>query len=103
MEVIEEFGEFGSEIHKVTLKSRYFSWLCLMILNIIGLALIYISSFAHLYDSSSSTSFSEDTKERLTFLFFWAGVYSDNTFVTYAESCYPFYVLLILLILERLA
>ena len=55
-----------------------------MILNIIGLALIYISSFAHLYDSSSSTSFSEDTKERLTFLFFWTGVYSDNTFDTYA-------------------
>ena len=52
-EVIEEFDEFVNEIHKVTLRSRHFSWLCLMILLIIGLALIYISSFAHLYDDST--------------------------------------------------
>ena len=78
-EVMYELNEFSQEIHKVTLKSRYISWYCFMILLIVGLALVYISSFAHLYDDSeeSTSPFSDITKKRIIFLFFWAGVYSD--------------------------
>lgn len=49
-EVLEEYQDFCDEIHRVTLQSRYFAWLSMMILLIIGLAMIYISSFADLYD-----------------------------------------------------
>ena len=37
------------------------------------------------------------------FLFFWTGVYADNDNVEYMAAVYPFYLLLILLIIERLA
>ena len=47
-----------------------------MILLTVGLALIYITSFANLY-SSSVSPFEDITKQRLVFLFFWGGVYSD--------------------------
>lgn len=39
----------------------------------------------------------------MLFLFFWAGVYSDIAYETYAMSVYPFYILMFLLIVERLA
>ena len=76
-----------------------------MILLVIGLCLTYISSFAHLYvDESGGTSpFDSQEKQHLVFLFFWAGVYSDMDYEPYARSVYPFYVLMILLIFERLA
>ena len=75
-----------------------------MVLLIIGLSLIYISSFAHLYDDTVTTSpFSTKTKQDLIFFFFWAGVYTDNKYGSYASAVYPFYVVLILLIIERLA
>ena len=76
-----------------------------MILLIIGLTLTYVSSFANDYaEKDNSTSpFSDDTRERLIFLFFWGGVYSDSSHGEYAEATYPFYVIMILLICERLA
>jgi hypothetical protein len=74
----------------------------MMILLIVGLALIYISSFSNLY-SSSVTPFNDLTKQRLVFLFFWGGVYSDYDNGSYIESSYPFYILMMLLVFERLA
>ena len=76
-----------------------------MILLVVGLGLTYISSFAHLYvETSGGTSpFSDSEKQRILFLFFWAGVNSDIDYEPYARSVYPFYVLMMLLIAERLA
>jgi len=76
-----------------------------MILLVVGLGLTYISSFAHLYveESGGTSPFSDNEKQRILFLFFWAGVYSDIDYEPYARSVYPFYVLMILLIAERLA
>jgi hypothetical protein len=104
-EVTKEFDRFHGEIHQVSLKSRHFAWYSMMILLIVGLGLIYVSSFAHLHETSSSSTspFSEDTRKRLLFLFFWGGVYSDYDYGTYARSTYPFYILMLLLIMERLA
>ena len=74
-----------------------------MIMLIIGLALVYISSFAHLYEPGSDNPFSDSVKQQILFLFFWGGVYSDLDYQTYIQSVYPFYILMILLIMERLA
>ena len=79
----------------------------MMILLIIGLALVYFSSFADLYEESTSSEepspFSESTRQHMLFLFFWAGVFSDLDYETYSQSVYPFYILMVLLICERLA
>ena len=103
LEVIKEFDRFHGEIHQVSLKSRHFAWFSMMILLIVGLGLIYVSSFAHLYESTTTSPFSESTRQRIMFLFFWGGVYSDFDYGTYARSTYPFYILMVLLIIERLA
>ena len=75
--MLSEFDIFNEKIHKVSLKSRYFAWFFLMIMLIIGLALVYISSFAHLYEPGSDNPFSDSVKQQILFLFFWGGVYSD--------------------------
>jgi len=103
-EVLAEFSSFNAQIHKVSLKSRYFAWYSLMILVIVGLGLVYITSFAHLYENSDVvTPFSEHTKQRMMFFFFWAGTYSDDRDASYAAGVYPYYILMLLLIAERLA
>ena len=61
-EVMSEFDIFNEKIHKVSLKSRYFAWIFLMIMLIIGLALVYVSSFAHLYEPGADNPFAESTK-----------------------------------------
>ena len=97
--------EFDSKIHQVSLKSRYFAWYSLFILLIIGLLLVYVSSFADLYDTEteSESPFSDSTKQRLLFLFFWTGVYSNSDYEDYATSVYPFYIIVLFLVIERLA
>lgn len=102
-EVIKELDSFHKEIHQVSLRSRYFAWISLMILLIVGLGLVYISSFANLYESDIASPFEESTRQKLLFFFFWGGVYSDLDYDTYASSTYPFYIMLFLLIVERLS
>ena len=103
-EVLSIFAQYKREIPKVILKPRYTLWLSYCVLTIMALLLIYISSFAHLYDTSEQESpLSEKTKQKIVFLFFWMGVYADNDNVDYLATVYPFYLLLILLIIERLA
>lgn len=103
-EVLSILERYKREIPKVILKPRYKLWLSYCVLTIMALLLIYISTFAHLYDTSGQESpLSEKTKQKIVFLFFWTGVYSDNDNVDYLATVYPFYLLLILLILERLA
>ena len=80
----------------------------MMILLIVGLCLVYVSSFADLYEDTidpeeTPSPFSESTRQHMLFLFFWAGVFSDTDYETYARSVYPFYILMVLLIFERLA
>lgn len=102
-EVIKEIENFHKEIHQVSVRSRYFAWTSLMILLIVGLGLTYMSSFAHLYEDTTESPFEEATRQKLLFFFFWGGVYSDFDYGTYTSSTYPFYILLFLLIIERLS
>ena len=39
----------------------------------------------------------------MIFIFFWSGIYGNEDYEHYAYSAYPFYLLLLLLIFERLA
>lgn len=78
----------------------------MMILLILGLTLTYISSFANVYadeDDSGESPFKEETRLKLIFLFFWGGVYNNSEDESYASSTYPFYIMMLLLICERLA
>ena len=104
-EAIEEYGKFKNHIHKVIMKTRYFYWVVLMILLSMALTLSYISTFEmYLYSDDSQTPvMSEEARKNLVFLFFWGGFYCDHDKMTYEETTYPFYILLILVIAERIA
>ena len=104
-EAIEEYGKFKRQIHKVIMKTRYFYWVVLMVLLSMALTLSYISSFEkYLFgDDSQKLIMSEETRKNLVFLFFWGGFYCDHDKMTYEETTYPFYILLILVIAERIA
>ena len=55
-EVLDEIKAFNEQIHKVSLKSRNIAWVSLMVLVIVGLFLIYVSSFADLYEDDSEAT-----------------------------------------------
>jgi hypothetical protein len=76
----------------------------LMILVIVGVTLVYLSWFIHLYDEDSGdVEVNYEVINDLVFACFWGGVYSDDSWEPYSKSIYPFYVLVILLCGERLA
>lgn len=90
------------------LKARYFYWYVLMILLIVAFTLSYVSTFErYLYSADKSRKLvAETTLEYTVFLFFWGGVYcncADTSSGAYIDLTYPFYLMLILATMERLA
>lgn len=59
-EVMSILNEYKQDIPKVILPARYTLWLSYAVLTTIALLLIYISSFAHLYDKISQEAFLTD-------------------------------------------
>lgn len=84
----------------MSIRSRYYGWISLFILLIVGLTLIYCSDFV---SNENDEDVRTDTKRKILFLFFWSGVYSDTDYNSYASSVYPFYILMIFLVIERVA
>lgn len=76
-----------------------------MILLCLALSISYLTTFVSYFDNKTDehTVFSEETREYLVFLLFWSGFYCGYTGVSYLQVTYPFYVLLALVIVERLA
>ena len=65
--------------------------------------MLYISSFANLFDPHQGTDHMEtETKRKLVFIFFWSGTYSDAQYESYLHSSYTYYILLLLLVIERM-
>ena len=74
-------------------------------LIVIALTVIYLSTFARMIvelDPEKSVIIGEESLQLLTFILFWSGVYNDYEDESYFMSAYPFYLLLILLIFERI-
>ena len=80
-EVLQELKEFQSHIHQVSISSRFYGWISLFILLIVGLTLVYCSDFV---SNDHNEGIKTDTKKKILFLFFWSGVYSDKDYDTYA-------------------
>lgn len=77
-----------------------------MILLCLALSISYLTTFVSYFDNKSEeqqTVLPEGTREHLIFLLFWSGFYCGYTGVSYLQVTYPFYVLLALVIVERLA
>ena len=104
-EAIEEYALFKLDIHRVIMKTRYFYWVILMVLLSVALTLSYISTFeVYLFSGDQEELIlSESLRQHLVFLFFWGGFYCDNDRMSYEQTTYPFYILLTLVIAERIA
>ena len=73
---------------------------------ILALTLAYLSPFNPLLtelDPDSSIVVAKKTRHNLIFLFFWGGVYSEDGMKQWVHSVYPFYLLMLLAILERVS
>ena len=74
-----------------------------MILLCFALTFCYVSTFKEYWEEQEEQILSLDHRQRLTFLFFWSGFYCDYGGLNYLEVAGPYYILLIIVILERLA
>ena len=54
-------------------------------------------------DPDDSIIFKKMTRHNLIFLFFWGGVYSEDHAEHYVRSVYPFYLLMLMAVLERIS
>lgn len=106
-EALREIDLFNKTIHKVMLKTRYFYWFVVMLLICIALTLCYISTFESFLQAQDENKklLSDVQRQHLVFILFWGGFYCDDNSDdhTFRDVTYPYYLLLIIFIMERLA
>ena len=103
-EAITEFKTFYNNIDKVTVTMRHYFWVTQFILVMIAITMIYFFSFAQFWEASANFNpLSQETANRVIFIAFFAGCYTDIVTNNYFKDISPFYAVLVLLIIEKLA
>ena len=105
-EAVEEHRIFKKEIGLMMLRTRYFYWVVLMILLCFALTLSYVSTFEGVLESQAVEKTASLSRQKAVFLLFWAGCFCDDKNdgdQDYSYVTYPYYLLLLIVIFERLA
>ena len=74
-----------------------------MIMLCFALTLSYMSTFVSYFDNQDNPFLSDGVRQHMVFLLFWSGFYCGYENASYMQVTYPFYILLICVIVERLA
>lgn len=101
---ISEWNRFLSTKDKATVKIRHYFWATQYIMITISLTLIYLFSFALLWDQIfiNKPQYTE-IYNKIIFAAFLGGCFTDISHNDYSNDATPFYVVLMLLIMEKCA
>lgn len=104
-EAIAEYKSFYNSIERVTVKNRHYFWVTQYVMIAVSITLIYCFSFVEFWRNTynSDPIFSSYVSNEIIFAAFLAGCYTDVSTNNYFQESSPFYVILVLLVFEKLA
>jgi hypothetical protein len=108
-EAIEEYRKYDEEIGAVTVEAREFYWSAQFAILVIANIMLYFSTFIVTPTTAENpaTLVPESHRSQVLFIFFFSGFYSDSNVSYLTETIensanyWPFFTLLLLLVIEK--